>query len=84
MGHPVYSEVPVQESVTVILYKIVSSSLPQRPNDDFNDPFRVRGNALVPRARDSTWLEKLHEGRGFVEPGVHPGRDSHRVAAVSG
>ena len=43
---------------------------------------RLRGHALVPRARDPARLHALHQGRGHVVAGLHTGRAHRRVHHV--
>jgi serine/threonine protein kinase len=45
---------------------------------------RLRGHPVVPRARDPAGLHALHQGRGHVVRGLHPGRDAAGQAAVPG
>lgn len=46
-------------------------------------PHRVRGDALVPRARDHAQLEGLQQIDRRVERRLHSGRDAQQQAIVS-
>ena len=47
-------------------------------------PHGLRGDPVVPGAGDPPGEEELHEGGRHVEPGLHPGRDDRRQAALPG